>query len=46
MKHLLILTLLFSFTPKPAKAEITTVLAIGIGVMVGLIVSDYLEESQ
>jgi hypothetical protein len=46
MKHLLILTLFFSFTPKPSKAEITTVVAIGIGVMLGLIVSDYFEESQ
>lgn len=45
MKHFLIIALLFSFTPKPAKAEIATVVAIGIGVMVGLIVGDCFEKN-
>ena len=46
MKHLLIFTLLFSFTPKPAKADLGITTAIGIGIMTGLILGDYFDNDK
>jgi hypothetical protein len=46
MKHLLIFTLLFSFSPKPAKADLGITAAIGIGIMTGLIVGDYFNKDK
>ena len=46
MKHFLIIALLFSFTPRPAKAEIGTIVIVGAAVMVGLIVGDQLDKKE
>ena len=38
--------MLFSFSPKPARADLGITVAIGIGIMTGLILGDYFDKDK